>query len=255
MLFSSLPWAPSPGAVLVIRGLATNRTTRRESRCCGKTPCLERGHAEGSGRGAGLARSIHRCSSIPISWMRSRSTSSFRRRSRPHIAKPRRRSLRRFEVSSVFLIGMGVPRRSRLYSGAPFVSCAAACFTSSPAGSRTTWPESTATLTPDHFPADKGAHLRVRFRFAPEPQVAGHVFEPGVGKAGSRTKEDPVAGFFHREFRGRPPRPRDANSIGQNDLAFGRKARGIHGKTPARSCKLARVICTRAHRVEKRPIG
>jgi hypothetical protein len=79
-----------------------------------------------------------------------------------------------------------------------------------------------------YFPDNGSTHLRGRFRFAPGPQTAGHLFEIGIDEMGGRAEQDSVAGFFDFEFRARPPSPRFPDALRHNDLALGRKPCGFH---------------------------
>jgi hypothetical protein len=65
-------------------------------------------------------------------------------------------------------------------------------------------------MAPHRFPDNGGTHLRGRFRFAPGPQTAGHLFEIGIGEMGGGAEQNSVAGFFDLEFRTRPPSPGSA---------------------------------------------
>jgi hypothetical protein len=76
---------------------------------------------------------------------------------------------------------------------------AASCFGSSPVSRRTNTLVSTAIMASRHFPANGGAHLHGRFRFAPWPQTAGDLFEIRIGKVRHGTEQNSFPSFFDRE--------------------------------------------------------
>jgi hypothetical protein len=84
-------------------------------------------------------------------------------------------------------------------------------------------------MASNYFPANRGTHLRGRFRFAMGPQTTGHLFEIGARETGGWAEQNSVGGFFDREFRARPPSSRSPDAFWQDDLALGRKPRSFHG--------------------------
>jgi hypothetical protein len=83
-------------------------------------------------------------------------------------------------------------------------------------------------MAPHYFPANGGAHLGRRFRFALRPQTASDLFESGIGEMRRGTEQNAFSSVFNSEFRARPPRPGVTDALRQYDLAFGRKACGFH---------------------------
>ncbi len=54
-------------------------------------------------------------------------------------------------------------------------------------------------MAPSHFPANRGTHLRERFRFALVPQTARYLGEIRKRKTVRGTKQNSVAGLLDRD--------------------------------------------------------
>src|ERR1035438_3152669 len=122
--------------------------------------------------------------------------------------------------NTVFAIQIGPAANS--------VRASADCLGSSPVSNRTRMLVSTAVMTARHLPANGGAHLRERLRFALVRQAAGHLVETGIGETAGGAEQNSAAGLFDRELRPQRPRLGSTYALRQNDLPLGRKPRGFH---------------------------
>src|SRR5690242_4981263 len=97
---------------------------------------------------------------------------------------------------------------------------------------RTTTLASTSMIPADHFARRGPFHPVDLFGFALRAQATHDFGQNGSRKAIRRPKQNSVCGLFDCEFRARSPGASRPNGLGQDDLPFGGKPRGFHGKTP-----------------------